>query len=223
MPFYMKEKMMRKLTINHPIEKVFVTSDTHFGHRMVSKVFRGFDNPDDHDRALVDNWNALVPEDGIVINFGDVSFTNKERTGSIIGSLNGTKYAIPGNHDNSKNLNFWFGENVLPQLLSIQVIDPKDQANRIRFEASHYPLAAWNGSDHGALHLHGHLHSRNNSVSHHFCAPYSGAGTRYDVGIDNAPFFGYSLSPIPLPVVREMYEKELVKKNARKPRAEREE
>lgn len=213
---------MRKLTINHPLEKVFVTSDTHFGHRMVSKVYRGFDNTDEHDAALVKAWNELVPEDGIVINFGDVSFTNKEKTKWIIDSLNGTKYVIPGNHDNSKNLDFWFGENVLPQLLAIQVIDPKEQTRRLRFEASHYPLAAWNGSDHGALHLHGHLHSRNNSVSHHFCAPYSGAGVRYDVGIDNGPFFGYRMSPIPLTVIEEMYWKQYKKSNARKPRAEME-
>lgn len=205
---------MRKLTINHPLEKVFVTSDTHFGHRMVSKVYRGFDNPDDHDAALVKTWNELVPEDGIVINLGDVSFTNKERTKSIIDSLNGTKYVVPGNHDNSKNLDFWFGENVLPQLLAIQVIDPKEQTRRLRFEASHYPLAAWNGSDNGSLHLHGHLHSRNNSVSHHFCAPYAGAGTRFDVGIDNSPFFGYSLSPIPVSQIDDFYRMNQSIKNA---------
>lgn len=204
---------MRKFTINAPLEKVFVTSDTHFGHRMISTL-RGFDNPEAHDAAMVETWNALVPEDGIVINFGDVSFKNKHATKATLDSLNGTKYVIPGNHDNSKNLDFWFGENVLPQLLKIQVIDPMKQDRRISFEASHYPLAAWNGSDHGALHLHGHLHSKNNSVSHHFCAPYSGAGTRFDVGIDNAGYFGYSLSPIPVSEIDEFYRMNQSIKNA---------
>lgn len=204
---------MRKFTFNVAPERVFVTSDTHFGHRMVSKVFRGFETPDEHDEAMISSWNALVPEDGIVINFGDVSFTNKARTAEILARLNGEKYVIPGNHDNSKNLNFWFGEDhVFPQLLRINVVDPRDVNRRIQFESSHYPLAAWNGSDHGALHLHGHLHSRNNSVSHHFCAPYSGAGVRFDVGIDNAPYFGYSLSPIPLPVVAAKYTEVLAQK-----------
>jgi calcineurin-like phosphoesterase family protein len=192
---------MRKFTINYTLEKVFVTSDTHYGHRMIADI-RGFADPASHDAAMVENWNSVVPEDGIVINFGDVSFRNKHDTKAILDSLNGNKYVIPGNHDNSKNLDFWFGEQVLPQLLKITVIDPHEQARRISFEASHYPLAAWNGSDHGSLHLHGHLHSRgDNAVSHHFCAPYTGEGTRFDVGIDNTAFFGVGYHPIPLSII----------------------
>jgi len=199
---------MRKFTINAPLEKVFVTSDTHFGHRKISAL-RGFEGVPEHDAGLQLIWNALVPEDGIVINFGDVSFQNKARTQEIMDNLNGTKYVIPGNHDTTKNLEAWFGDKVLSQLLRIQIIDPKNEARRAQFVASHYPLAAWEGSDHGALQLHGHLHSKNNEVSHHFCSPYQGRGVRFDVGIDNASWFGFPLSPIPLLSVIGKYKKEL--------------
>lgn len=212
---------MRKITFTHEFGSVFVTSDTHFGHKFMASK-RGFKHVDAHDAALVDSWNDVVPANGLVFVLGDVSFASKHDTYGIIQRLHGQKFVIPGNHDSTKNLEYWFGaENILPQLIRIQVIDSHDSTDRLSFEASHYPLASWNGSDHGSLHLHGHLHSTNNRVSHHYCAPYEGAGTRYDIGIDNAGFFGTPGSPIPLSVVRTKFEQERILKNARrKPRAE---
>lgn len=201
---------MRKLTLARPTSEIFVTSDTHFGHKMVSSKYRGFEDPNAHDRHLIQVWNELVPFNAVVIMFGDVSFTNREKTAAILNELSGEKYVIPGNHDDTNRLNDWFGEDhVLPQLLTIKVIDQSNQSDRISFEASHYPLASWNGSDRGALMLHGHLHSRANTISHHFCAPYTGAGVRFDVGIDNAAWFGLPLSPLPLPVVAKRYRQAL--------------
>ena len=203
---------MRKLTINKPLEDVFVTSDTHFGHRKLSAL-RGFGSVDEHDEALISTWNSLVDLHAIVIVFGDVSFQNKARSQEIMQILNGHKYVIPGNHDSSKNLEAMFGEeNILSQLLRIKVIDPYDDTDRFEFVASHYPLASWEGSDHGSLQLHGHLHSKNNEVSHHFCSPYVGRGVRFDVGIDNAEWFGHPLSPIPLTTVMQRFNQAIAAK-----------
>jgi calcineurin-like phosphoesterase family protein len=77
---------------------------------------------------------------------------------------------------------------------------------KMDFVACHYPLASWDGSDKGSLQLHGHLHSQNNQVSHHFCAPFQGAGSRFDIGIDNAGWFGYDKSPIPIRAVWNKYQ-----------------
>lgn len=196
----------RKRTFLRPLNEVFVTSDNHFFHRFMA-AHRGFDSVEAHNETLVENWNKMVPEGSLVLLLGDFSFGNVVDTQAILDRLSGEKFIIPGNHDDSKRLTKWFGDdNVLPQLLTIKVVEPHDPLNKmITFEASHYPLASWNGSDHGRLHLHGHLHSKNNSISHHFCSPYEGAGVRYDIGIDNAEWFGVPLSPIPLVTVRNRY------------------
>lgn len=205
----------RKLTLTQPVSSVFVSSDIHFGHRFMAGL-RGFGSDTEaHDWALVRNWNQTVPKDATVILLGDISFANVETTARLVDALNGEKFVVPGNHDDSKRLDRWFGsDHVLPQLLTIKVINPKDATDSLTFEASHYPLASWNNSDHGRLHLHGHLHSQNNKVSHHFCSDYEGAGVRFDVGIDNAAWFGVPLSPLPLALVRNRYNKALQAKGS---------
>jgi calcineurin-like phosphoesterase family protein len=192
--------MRHKLILDTEWENVFVTSDNHFGHRFMAESIRGFDTPEDMDAMMIHWWNQTVPEDAIVILFGDFSFRNREETKAIVDSLNGEKFIIPGNHDDSKRLIYWFGEDhVLPEMTNVKIINHAQE--QIKFVGCHYPLASWSGSDQGALHLHGHLHTANNeNISHHFCAPYQGAGTRFDIGIDNAAWFGLPWSPIPVTV-----------------------
>jgi calcineurin-like phosphoesterase family protein len=182
------------------LRKFFVTSDTHFGHHMMATRIRGFYDIQDHDEYLINKWNSIVPADGKVLMFGDISFANRLNTEAILDRLSGEKYVIPGNHDDSKRLRYWFGDNVLPELTNVKLTGTEPN-EIIEFVASHYPLAAWDGSDRGSLQLHGHLHSKNNRSDAHFCAPYHGAGSRYDVGIDNASWFGYDRSPIPVKTV----------------------
>lgn len=192
--------MRFKLNLGADPKKIFVTSDNHWGHRLMATHYRGFGGDADRmDRVQIQRWNDVVPSDGIVIAFGDWSFRNLDETQRIMDQLNGDIYLIPGNHDSSSRIEKWFpADRILPEMVNVRVGERPD---RVRFVASHYPLASWDGSDKGSLMLHGHLHSRNNSVSHHFCAPYEGAGNRFDIGIDNAAWFGYPLSPVPLPVV----------------------
>lgn len=188
------------MILNTEWDKVFVTSDNHFGHRFMAQEIRGFDSPESMDAMLIHWWNYTVPEDATVILFGDFSFRNRDDTKAILDQLTGEKFIIPGNHDDSKRLNFWFGEDhVLPEMTNVKIINAAQE--QIKFVGCHYPLASWDGSDKGSLHLHGHLHTSNNeNISHHFCAPYQGAGTRFDIGIDNAAWFGFPWSPIPVTV-----------------------
>lgn len=47
-------------------DKVFFTSDTHFYHaRIVESSERPFNDIDEMNEALIRNWNAVVPRDGI--------------------------------------------------------------------------------------------------------------------------------------------------------------
>ena len=81
--------------------KVFVISDTHFGHENVIKYCnRPFASADEMDRILIKNWNATVTNRDIVIHLGDVGLCSKERFQEIISQLNGRKLLVMGNHDN---------------------------------------------------------------------------------------------------------------------------
>ena len=85
--------------------RIFVTSDLHFGHdRGFLYEPRGFDNIEDHDEAVIANWNSVVNEDD------DVYFTPIEIRD------NGT-YRFP---PRSENL-------ILSQLGEIRLFKDKDK------------------------------------------------------------------------------------------------
>lgn len=82
------------------MNKIFVISDTHFGHKKViefEKEFRNFKSIEDHDNEIVDRWNSVVNKKDTVWHLGDVLF-GKESF-AILGRLNGVKKLVMGNHD----------------------------------------------------------------------------------------------------------------------------
>ena len=84
---------------------IWVTSDSHFGH---SKPFlyepRGFKNIDEHDEAVIQNWNSLVKPDDIVYHLGDVILNNDEHGLKCLQRLNGHIRMVRGNHDSDNRL-----------------------------------------------------------------------------------------------------------------------
>lgn len=78
----------------------FFTSDTHFGHeRIISLSNRPFRNVDEMNKALVDNWNAVVGPDDHVYHLGDVALGKIAESLPLVGELNGIKHLVVGNHD----------------------------------------------------------------------------------------------------------------------------
>lgn len=89
----------------------FFISDTHFGHENILKFepfYRPFDTIQEHDQALIDNWNKVVKKGDIVYHLGDVVF-RKENMWKL-GYLNGDKRLVMGNHDCYKTEDYltWF-------------------------------------------------------------------------------------------------------------------
>lgn len=85
--------------------KIFFTSDTHFCHKnIISYAGRPFFSTEEMDKALIENWNSVVPEDGIVFHLGDFCFGGNTQWKTIRKKLNGKIYLILGNHD-FKNFN----------------------------------------------------------------------------------------------------------------------
>jgi len=123
---------------------VFFISDSHFSHKNIIEYDkRPFGSVDEHDEAIIENWNKVVGKDDYVFHLGDFSFSNP---GEFYKKLNGRKTILKGNHDHKKCPEFDFVDyvelNIMGQSLYL----------------FHYPIAEWNKAHHGSYHIHGHTH-----------------------------------------------------------------
>ena len=176
--------------------EVFFTSDTHFGHSNIIKYCaRPFDTTNNMDEALINNWNAKVPKDGIVYHLGDFAWGSINYWEKIREQLNGEIILIYGNHDekylNNERMYKLFKE-VTPQ--------KKIWINKIPIYMNHYPFLCFGGSYKGlsaTWQLFGHVHSNPRSeegLDHKRlinCFP-----TQYDVGVDNNNFTPISFNEL---------------------------
>lgn len=156
-------------------DKIFWTSDTHFGHNSaVTKGWRPmFSTVEEMDAVLVQNWNSVVPKDGLVFHLGDFSFRNNRRTHEILDQLHGRIALVKGNHDDnlSKSVRdrfLWVKDYYRAKMESYI---PGDET---RIVMSHYAMRVWNGYHRGAWMLYGHSH-----------ASLPPLGMSMDVGVDN--------------------------------------
>lgn len=79
---------------------VWVISDTHFSHKnIIDYTKRPFDDTEEMDNVIIQNWNKLVKPNDLIFHLGDVFFGGAERSKYIAGRLNGRKILIRGNHD----------------------------------------------------------------------------------------------------------------------------
>lgn len=176
-------------------EKIFFTSDTHFGHENILKYCsRPFENIKVHDEELIRRWNEKVPEDGIVFHLGDVAFDTNKRISEILHQLHGKIYLVIGNHDWRRitDQHKWRFEEMTQQM-SIMV-------GQQQIILNHYPLLTFAGAWKGLRapwQLFGHVHS----------SKYTSKGldhqrldylftTQYDVGVDNNVFTPVSFGEV---------------------------
>ena len=141
------------------LQKVFFTSDLHFGHENVLHFDnRPFSSVEEMDAELVRRWNAKVGKGDLVYVLGDLIW--KSRNGdahNLIKSLNGQIILIKGNHDR-----FLHNAQAKAALAGIKDYDDicvtlEDGSVR-RCILSHYFIPFYNGHRYQAIHLHGHSH-----------------------------------------------------------------
>lgn len=134
---------------------IFLIADTHFGHKGVTQFLnkdgtklRPWDNVEDMDEALVENWNKVVKPKDKVYHLGDVVINRKAL--KTLALLKGDKVLIKGNHD------IFRLEEYTPYFRDIRAYGTLDN-----FILSHIPvhpnsLSRWTNGN-----VHGHLHSVN--------------------------------------------------------------
>ena len=142
--------------------KIFLTSDTHFGHdREFLWGPRGFTNYTEHDTAVIENWNNTVTDDDIVYHLGDVMLGDNHYGIGCLSLLNGQIKIIPGNHDTPSRLELY------KKLPNVEVLGLAEMIKyqKYNFYLSHHPTLTSNLEKAPYLRMHlinlyGHTHQK---------------------------------------------------------------
>lgn len=184
--------MQSKISYNKPLkfdsskQKIWFTSDTHFGHQNILKFCdRPWSTIEEHDEGLISNWNSIVGTDDIVFHLGDFAFAHPKEWRNIISKLNGHIYLIVGNHDETR----YPGHDVFEMFEGVSnqmyiTIDNK------HIYLNHYPFLCYGGTYRNpkdcVWQLFGHVHTKatgrkgKDDERLNICFPF-----QYDVGVDN--------------------------------------
>lgn len=191
-----------------PERKLWITSDTHFNHDkpfVVQK--RGYTSVQEHDDAIIANWNRIVGINDIVIHLGDFVMNDKsgDYTRELFNTLNGDMFLLWGNHNSGvkkvynetliESMGVFSGElqdsngdypEIYPIVYKNKVTFCGDyihgSINGVRYVGSHFAYRVWDEMHHGSICLSGHSHGSDAESLIEF----TGA-RRLDVGIDNFP------------------------------------
>ena len=179
---------------------VFITSDTHFGHKNIVRGVtnwrtqdgevpvdstRDFQTIEQMNERLIDGINHFVGQDDTLIMLGDVSFGGFDNIGIFLERLVCHNiHLILGNHDHHIENN---RDHVKGRFLSVQHY-LEVNINGKNFVLCHYPLQSWHGMGKGVIHLHGHVHLPENRKF--------GQGKKMDVGVDGNGMDPYSIDEI---------------------------
>ena len=188
---------MDKLNITlKPEQKIFFSSDQHFGHRNVVKFCnRPYADEKEMGKALIENWHNVVGPDDIIVTMGDFFwFNDSQSIKKVVNQLNGTIYMVLGNHDKKESFRRCDPEKLIILDGISHIFLRCEDENRwyektFEIVCCHYPLMTWSHRDRGAINLFGHIHSG----WMRSCDDYDQMlplwrGQQLDVGVDNQNF-----------------------------------
>lgn len=158
---------MKKLHIRlEKDQKVWFTSDLHFGHRNVIRFCdRPYENEKEMGEKLIENWNSCVGDNDIVFVLGDTFWFNDSRSiKKVLDQLKGkTIYMLPGNHDDFEHYHRVDTERIVlcPDVVVLW-LQEYNSSKKFEIWMSHYPMMTWPHRDNGVWQLFGHIHSNLN-------------------------------------------------------------
>lgn len=135
------------------MSNVYVISDLHLGHVNVSK-WRGFDNVDDMNNTIINNWNNTINKKDLVYVLGDIAMNKLYY--KLLSCLKGDKIIVLGNHDDRKSVN-----DLLQYVRAV--------AGAIKYNGAwltHFPIHE--SELRGLVNIHGHTHSVNVNNNRYF-------------------------------------------------------
>lgn len=171
-------------------QKVFLTSDLHFGHSNILKFCkRPFADTKEMSEKLIENWNSVVGENDIVLDAGDVLwFDGRHDARRVLEKLNGKHYIIQGNHDRKVTFELCDPEKVVVLDSEAQFwIDGLDcRKKTVELFLSHCPMMTWPHRGYGVPNFFGHIHTTKEDVDTRTMDDDLPLWPlQYDIGVDN--------------------------------------
>jgi calcineurin-like phosphoesterase family protein len=132
-------------------------SDTHFFHNNILMYDnRPFKDVDEMLECMVERWNAQVKPRDTVYHLGDVIWQSRyEKWVEILSRLNGKKFIIKGNHDESKTLKRLLKDGLILGWSYQDIIS--DSGRKVVLNHSPMPFFV-NMHKPNYVHLYGHVH-----------------------------------------------------------------
>ena len=169
--------------------RILFTSDTHFGHtNIIGSCGRPFENIDEMNEVLIDNWNKKVNDDDDVYIMGDFAYRSREHAGKYAERLKGRKHLLIGNHDynwmkNVKDTSKYFVSVAHMDLISI---------DKHLITLTHYPMIEWNRSRYAndqatstSWLIHGHIHNDREGMAYEHIRAHQPCALNAGVDINN--------------------------------------
>lgn len=141
------------------MNEIWLISDTHFFHNkdFIWKI-RGFNNINEMNEKIIENWNSLIKEDDIVYHLGDIYLGTDDLTSvyNLLKSLKGRKYLAYGNHDTDNKIIFLKQNDLFKEIN----MGYRFRVGKKTLILSHYPQLVANKDDKKPIwSIHGHTHS----------------------------------------------------------------
>ena len=171
-------------------QRIYFTSDTHFGHRNIIRYCnRPFNSIEEMNETLINNWNKVVDKEDIVFHLGDFAVGDVASWSNLLQQLNGKVYLIMGNHDMHTTKKGVEGFQHVSWEMLIEIGKRKIYLN-------HYPFLCFSGAKKNTWQFFGHVHT-----SPYFKGEDSSRlsllfPTQYDVGVDNNNFTPISYNEV---------------------------
>jgi calcineurin-like phosphoesterase family protein len=178
------------------MSKIFLTSDTHFGHdrEFIWKV-RGFNSIKEMNETIVQKWNDTVSAEDDVYVLGDVILGDPSNI-EYVKRLNGKLHIVLGNHDTANREKMY---RELPNVVEVAEVGIRLKYKKHHFVLTHYPMMTGNLEKESlkqiTLNLYGHTHQMSNF--------YNDMPFMYHVGVDSHDGYPVLLDDI----IEEMYAK----------------
>jgi calcineurin-like phosphoesterase family protein len=163
------------------VNQVFLTSDTHYGHRNIclattewesphNEGCRKFETLEEMNETIVDSINQSVKSNDLLIHCGDWSFGGEPNIAEFRYRINCENVILlQGNHDHKITQNHVY-EGLFTEFTQIGFYSVQG----LRFVCAHYPMSIWHQSHHDVPLFYGHVHGS-----------FANVGKSLDVGIDN--------------------------------------
>lgn len=169
---------------------IYFTSDTHYNHKNILKYCnRPFISIEEHDQALIDNWNSIVTDKDDVYHLGDFAFASEDYVISILKRLKGKIHFICGNHDKTVKKSTKI-KSMFSSYQEYKEIKPIVNNKKQPIVLFHFPIESWHKKYYNSYHLHGHVHGSMMETER------NSSNLRVDVGVDVWDYSPVSLDQI---------------------------